>query len=647
VNGSTHYFKIRAWDEVPLASLFTLPVSVVHRDYIEPDTPTNLIAIARSEHIIDLSWSSSIATDVEGYRLYINQTGADSLGPYEFLAETDKLTIDYEVGNLLENVAYYFVVLAFDEANNPSRVSIWAKATTLAIVPSIPVLDELPEYTNMTNLDVTGTAEPNTTVVVINNNLEAGNASIDADGKFRIEIDLDENANVINAHAVDSAKLASNDSESQVVILDTVVPIVDAGPDINVSLGEATIFNASGSSDNYEIVNYSWDFEYLGGENVSLYGKEKEYIFDSPGIYEVTLKVTDLAGNWAVDVLSVNVIQVIRPIVEATIPSPDEQNIPITETVTITFNTTMNTTTVANALSISPSKNYNLDWSDNNRVLIITFETPMKYNTKYTITISGTAASTTGGLLEEAPFKLKFKTKVKPEPVSINITSHTKDTEVKPGEIITISGSSTGLPQGTEVKVTIGGEIKTAEIAEDGTWSVSIITPKVDGNYTLEVSAGSDDEGMFGFGPSMDWIIILIILIVIILIIIVLVLRKKRTGGEKVEGEKEEETVEEEEEEVEEVGEDEEEEMAEPGEPVDAEEPVDEEEPVTEAEASEVETEIEEEAALEEEVPGPEEETGEVEGEARGEAPTEESDEVAEAPEIEEASEEKPVDSSD
>jgi hypothetical protein len=46
-------------------------------------------------------------------------------------------------------------------------------------------------------------------------------------------------------------------------------------------------------------------------------------------------------------------------------------------------------------------------------------------------------------------------------------------------------------------------------------------------------------------------------------------------------------------------------------------------------------------------VPGPEEETGEVEGEARGEAPTEESDEVAEAPEIEEASEEKPVDSSD
>ncbi|MCK5561531.1 MAG: hypothetical protein KAJ51_13090, partial [Thermoplasmata archaeon] len=356
VNGSTHYFKIRAWDEVPLASAFTLPVSVVHRDYIEPDTPTNLIAIAQSEHIIDLSWSASLATDVEGYRLYINHTGADSSGPYKFLAETDKLTLDHEVGNLLENVAYYFVVSAFDEANNPSPLSIWAKATTIAIPPAIPVLDELPDYTNKTKLDVTGTAELNTTVLVINNNLEAGNVSTDAEGIFRIEIDLEENANVINAHAVDFAKLASNDSESQVVILDTALPTADAGPDINVSLGGAIIFNASGSSDNYEIGNYSWGFEYFEGEYVSVYGREKAYIFDSPGIYEVTLKVTDLAGNWAIDVLNVNVIQVVRPIVEHTIPSPNEQNLPITETVTITFNTTMNTTTVENALSISPAK---------------------------------------------------------------------------------------------------------------------------------------------------------------------------------------------------------------------------------------------------------------------------------------------------
>jgi parallel beta-helix repeat protein len=139
INGTTYYFKLRAWDKVSLPSAFSALASGTHRDYLAPEAPTKLLAEAISENIIKLNWIRSKSLDVEGYRVYINQSGSGSVGPYVFQAEID--TLSYQFTNLLENKLYYFVVTAIDEANNTSPYSEEAWNTTIyypKVIATIP-----------------------------------------------------------------------------------------------------------------------------------------------------------------------------------------------------------------------------------------------------------------------------------------------------------------------------------------------------------------------------------------------------------------------------------------------------------------------------------------------------------------------------
>jgi PKD repeat protein len=79
-------------------------------------------------------------------------------------------------------------------------------------------------------------------------------------------------------------------------------------------------FNGTGSYDNVGILNWSWQFGY-GGENKTLYGSKVDFVFDLPGSYIVTLKVTDEAGYIGTDTISIFVKDITRPISKA---GPDQ-----------------------------------------------------------------------------------------------------------------------------------------------------------------------------------------------------------------------------------------------------------------------------------------------------------------------------------
>ncbi|MFH1578627.1 MAG: carboxypeptidase regulatory-like domain-containing protein [Thermoplasmatota archaeon] len=88
---------------------------------------------------------------------------------------------------------------------------------------------------------------------------------------------------------------------------DTVPPIAEAGLDQFVMSGELVYFDASASSDNVGIVNWTWTFtsdgvdHTLWGENVSfIFGLDLETVL-------VTLTVTDGDGNSDSDTMTVNV----------------------------------------------------------------------------------------------------------------------------------------------------------------------------------------------------------------------------------------------------------------------------------------------------------------------------------------------------
>jgi hypothetical protein len=589
VNGSTYYFKVRAWDEVALSSGFSPIKSVMHIDYLAPGAPTGLVAAAESITNIILTWSAATDTDVQGYQVYINQSGAGTGGPYYLHGIVSTLT--YQFTDLMENTTYHFVVRAFDEAKRLSVLSEEVKNTTLSEQPGRPILDEVPKYTNNPIINITGSADKFITVLVFNNGLDAGSGSTDTNGTFNIQITLVEDLNLITARARDNAQVVGKISNTLNITLDTQKPNAIAGEDLNIFTSQSAIFSAASSTDNNGIINYTWSFDDFQGNPVKLYGEEAEYKFEQTGYFEITLTVIDVAGNIDNDSLwvDVRILPLEQPIINKTVPDNNSGNIPVDVIVIITFSLPMDTDTVASALQILPQTDYNILWKFNKTEMNIEFIKNLDYDREYSISIVQ-AQGINGLELKDAPFLLVFNTETSPEIPQIIITTQPGDTEVEPGESITISGTTTGILEDAQVTVKLGDETAFDTVAADGTWSVSIKAPEVEGTYDLTVEIGNesetssviikkptapgdddedgdDDNGLLGFGPMMDYLIILII--IIILVVLVMLALRRKTEEEQVPEEEvtEEEDLEgEEPDEAEEEGEGGSEEEAEEGE---------------------------------------------------------------------------------
>ena len=83
--------------------------------------------------------------------------------------------------------------------------------------------------------------------------------------------------------------------------------MAEAGPDQNKMAGEFVYFDASGSSDNVGIVNWTWTFT-SDGVDYTLYGENVSFIFNlDPEDVVVTLTVTDAENNTDVDTMTVHI----------------------------------------------------------------------------------------------------------------------------------------------------------------------------------------------------------------------------------------------------------------------------------------------------------------------------------------------------
>ncbi len=85
---------------------------------------------------------------------------------------------------------------------------------------------------------------------------------------------------------------------------DTGKPTADAGNPQTVNQNTVVTFNSSGSSDAISgISSYVWTFT---DENLqTLSGKQPQYTFDNADEFLVTLNVTDRAGNWDTDTITI------------------------------------------------------------------------------------------------------------------------------------------------------------------------------------------------------------------------------------------------------------------------------------------------------------------------------------------------------
>ena len=107
-----------------------------------------------------------------------------------------------------------------------------------------------------------------------------------------------------------------------VTVLDITPPTADAGIDITTRQSfTVEFFFHQHSTDNVGIEDWTWTFEYNETEETLFHSIIMSSLplfkFEIPGIYSVTMKVTDEAGNWAFDTLNVTVLDTLAPDADA------------------------------------------------------------------------------------------------------------------------------------------------------------------------------------------------------------------------------------------------------------------------------------------------------------------------------------------
>jgi len=104
-----------------------------------------------------------------------------------------------------------------------------------------------------------------------------------------------------------------------VTVLDITPPTANAGPDIAINQSDTVIFPLNeNSSDNVGCWNWTWTFQYNNTTQMLFYSMFMSslpgFTFDIPGNYSITMTVNDSAGNWAVDILNITVLESFPPI---------------------------------------------------------------------------------------------------------------------------------------------------------------------------------------------------------------------------------------------------------------------------------------------------------------------------------------------
>ncbi len=114
---------------------------------------------------------------------------------------------------------------------------------------------------------------------------------------------------VVTLTVTDSSGNTASDTVTITVTRDTIAPTAVAGPDQEVFTGARVEFEGTNSTDNMGIASYAWTFTDNGPQ--TLHGAVASYRFSNPGVFNVTLTVTDLDGNVGADTTRVTVRDIV------------------------------------------------------------------------------------------------------------------------------------------------------------------------------------------------------------------------------------------------------------------------------------------------------------------------------------------------
>ena len=115
---------------------------------------------------------------------------------------------------------------------------------------------------------------------------------------------------VVTLNVTDAVGNSNTDSVT-IKVNDITVPVAETGDDQTVDEDTMVTLDGSRSTDNDEIVRYTWTF--TDETEKTLEGEKGTYTFTKPGIYPITLTVTDGAGNSNTDIVTITIKDVTSP----------------------------------------------------------------------------------------------------------------------------------------------------------------------------------------------------------------------------------------------------------------------------------------------------------------------------------------------
>ncbi|MCK4969691.1 MAG: fibronectin type III domain-containing protein, partial [Thermoplasmata archaeon] len=384
-------FIVSAWDEVPLESIWTTMATVTHIDGLAPAAPTGLAAFSVTGDTIVLEWAANTEVDLEGYNLYINQTGGDWQGPWESVSE-GLTTLTFTVDGLVSETTYFFVLSAFDEVPNESPFTVALEVTTLDVTPpDAPILDLLPELTNVASQILTGTAEPGSLVTVFLNAVEVGTVYADPDGTFSYELTIEEEGvNVVTAWSTDESLNTGVLSLPASLVYDSIAPDIPEMEGLPEYTNEESI-TLSGTAEIGSTVTVLVDGQEEGSALVGDDGSW-EFTFDlAEGDNVITLRATDPATNVGGSSPGVTVI------LDTEAPAPDAgENVLQIEEQEMTLDGSASTDNEGIATWVWTFKVGDVDETLEGETVTYTFPDPMVLTVTLTVTdLAGNSADDT------------------------------------------------------------------------------------------------------------------------------------------------------------------------------------------------------------------------------------------------------------
>lgn len=314
----TYQFKLKAFDEVPNNSTFSVVVNATPPDLTTPSAPKGLKVSNHTYSSLTITWEANTDKDVIGYILFRSKSNTNG---FENITDITNITRYIDTG-LDEETMYYYKLKAIDDANLESSFSEVINGATL-LGPKPPSIESpLEDF----ELEEDTIDDSTISLFDVFKDINGDDLVFRCEGQTHINVTIDQTTGFVvlkpkqNWNGVENLKFYSNDSVYEVfdTVVITVTSVNDAPTQakiikpvdgLQIQANEVLSFEGwcyDADLPYGEVLTFKWSSDISGSIGT---GKNLSNIILQPGEHVITLEVSDKEGKATTAEININVLK--------------------------------------------------------------------------------------------------------------------------------------------------------------------------------------------------------------------------------------------------------------------------------------------------------------------------------------------------